>query len=667
MKRRTRQWECEPLETCAMMHGNPMWDGAIEEIARTQVAETVQVEADDHGNAADAATRITVNSVVQGKIDDPRDVDWFRFEAREGNRYTALTRLNSLRDSVLRLIDSDGTTVLKYNDDAVDLASEIVWTATGDGVYFLEVSGFSFAEGTYSLELTQAVVYAIGDTNLDRHVDTADIDYLYRQIQSNGSEPNCDLNRDHRVDGEDVQMLVESVLGTAFGDANLDGLVNSSDLVYVLGNGEYADEIPDNSTWTEGDWNGDQEFDSSDLQLMLQNGRFVASEDDSYEENDSRDQAFDLGLVDAPIQIEGLRLLDRQDWFQFRLGRPVDSGHVTIDFDHGQGDLEMRLYDAGGRTIAEASTVTNLERIALQRLPAGNYFLQVYGYRGSQNPSYSLEIDAGRVRESGLGRTLWLNFDGADIAYENLLQWSFDWEAPLDWLDPDEDGVVVRPFLESTYGAEHREAVIEQIIAHVSEDLAPFNVDVRRTMGMAVVDRFETTVFVGRNPVGHQAGDIDYGNDNHTDVAFVTDEWWLTVEETALTLADVILHEAGHTFGLFHVNTMIDQVAMPETMGLRYSETNSSRWVQDTAFLDRTFVEFLDHGDGRGVQNSYQTLLQNFGLTEDPAYTEGDQVAAVGSRNMDLPVSRRLGAGLLDPSAVDATFDKAGEALWKCH
>ena len=49
------------------------------------------------------------------------------------------------------------------------------------------------------------------------------------------------------------------------GDANIDGGFNSTDLVEVLANGEYEDTVVSNSTWSEGDWNNDLEFDSADL------------------------------------------------------------------------------------------------------------------------------------------------------------------------------------------------------------------------------------------------------------------------------------------------------------------------------------------------------------------------------------------------------------------
>jgi hypothetical protein len=61
------------------------------------------------------------------------------------------------------------------------------------------------------------------------------------------------------------------------GDANDDGIFDSSDLVAVFQAGEYEDGIPQNSTFAEGDWNGDREFDSGDLVLAFQAGTYVSA------------------------------------------------------------------------------------------------------------------------------------------------------------------------------------------------------------------------------------------------------------------------------------------------------------------------------------------------------------------------------------------------------
>ena len=61
---------------------------------------------------------------------------------------------------------------------------------------------------------------------------------------------------------------------TYIGDANLDGMFSTRDLIDVLVAGLYEDEIANNATWATGDWNGDGDFATSDFVLALQSGGF---------------------------------------------------------------------------------------------------------------------------------------------------------------------------------------------------------------------------------------------------------------------------------------------------------------------------------------------------------------------------------------------------------
>ncbi len=92
----------------------------------------------------------------------------------------------------------------------------------------------------------------------------------------------------------------------------------------------------------------------------------------------------------------------------------------------------------------------------------------------------------------------------------------------------------------------------------------------------------------------------------------MTNEDWGTASRTAMALADTVLHEAGHTFGLHHVNTNVNGHIYLESMGLRYSQPDQTKWVQDTAFLNRTFAPIPGHGPTS--QNAHQTMLRNFSM-----------------------------------------------------
>ena len=113
-----------------------------------------------------------------------------------------------------------------------------------------------------------------GDLNQDTKVDTHDIDRLCKGIKAQSQDSAFDLNDSGDIDLDDYDYLVRVILGTGPGDANLDGVFDSSDLVQVFQRGEYEDNQTANSGWSEGDWNCDGEFNSSDLVVAFQGGDY---------------------------------------------------------------------------------------------------------------------------------------------------------------------------------------------------------------------------------------------------------------------------------------------------------------------------------------------------------------------------------------------------------
>jgi hypothetical protein len=111
-----------------------------------------------------------------------------------------------------------------------------------------------------------------GDFNGDGQVDLRDVDILSAGLRT--GDPQFDVDADGSVDSADLIYLVETILGSRQGDANLDGIFNSADLVQVFQRGEYEDNVADNSTWSEGDWDGDGEFTSGDFVAALSAGPY---------------------------------------------------------------------------------------------------------------------------------------------------------------------------------------------------------------------------------------------------------------------------------------------------------------------------------------------------------------------------------------------------------
>ncbi len=112
-----------------------------------------------------------------------------------------------------------------------------------------------------------------GDFDGNGWLDEADITLLTSATQA-GTDPSYDLNGDGMLDFEDRRVWVEELKYTWFGDTNLNGHFGTGDITAVFQIGEYEDALPGNSTWSEGDWSGDFDFDSSDFVIAFQGGGY---------------------------------------------------------------------------------------------------------------------------------------------------------------------------------------------------------------------------------------------------------------------------------------------------------------------------------------------------------------------------------------------------------
>ena len=119
-----------------------------------------------------------------------------------------------------------------------------------------------------------AIGESAGDFDQDGELDIDDVNELSQAIFDESIEERFDLNDDARVDIGDLEFWVHELKETAIGDANLDGVFGTGDLVDVFTTNEYEDAISENSTWESGDWNGDREFNSRDFLIAFQHRGF---------------------------------------------------------------------------------------------------------------------------------------------------------------------------------------------------------------------------------------------------------------------------------------------------------------------------------------------------------------------------------------------------------
>ncbi|MAY19261.1 MAG: hypothetical protein CL955_01400 [Erythrobacteraceae bacterium] len=124
--------------------------------------------ADTAGGIATTAT-LTPGSFVIDELETAGDSDWFRITLEAGETYTFTTFLppGGLPDSILTLRDANGV-LITQNDDAIFgdlLYSEITFTATTSGTYYLDVTGFGNAAGQYVLSSSRPVDDAVAGDN----------------------------------------------------------------------------------------------------------------------------------------------------------------------------------------------------------------------------------------------------------------------------------------------------------------------------------------------------------------------------------------------------------------------------------------------------------------------------------------------------------------------
>ena len=110
---------------------------------------------DDHGNDIDDATAIRVGAGVRGDVNYEGDVDYFSFQAEQGQSYQIDVALGSLDDSIVDLYDANGL-FLDGNDDysGGSTASRLSWQAPSSGELYVAVAAYGSGIGTYTLTVT---------------------------------------------------------------------------------------------------------------------------------------------------------------------------------------------------------------------------------------------------------------------------------------------------------------------------------------------------------------------------------------------------------------------------------------------------------------------------------------------------------------------------------
>jgi len=138
-----------------------------------------------------------------------------------------------------------------------------------DGEWIDQVSHYPSGDGLPGGDFQISWNVMPGDVDGNQLVDAADIDKVFYQIGSVDFDPLCDITTSGGVDFEDIDHLVTDILGTRYGDLNLDGFVDTVDLTISMSN--YTGPFESQKGWASGDTDGDGDVDTADITRAIQN------------------------------------------------------------------------------------------------------------------------------------------------------------------------------------------------------------------------------------------------------------------------------------------------------------------------------------------------------------------------------------------------------------
>lgn len=101
-----------------------------------------------------------------------------------------------------------------------------------------------------------------GDFNRDGTINIDDIDMMGKMLQVDAFQPSYDLNSDGEINTLDLDVLIRDVIGTEYGDTNLDGRIDSVDAKTIM-----THLFQPGGSWENGDMNFDGVVDGGDFLL----------------------------------------------------------------------------------------------------------------------------------------------------------------------------------------------------------------------------------------------------------------------------------------------------------------------------------------------------------------------------------------------------------------
>lgn len=333
------------------------------------------------------------------------DDDWYRFATSDTGTASSFAQIDfahSDGDLDLELRDSAGTLIER--SESVTDRERISLDGQPAGTYYLHAYGYAAASNSqYTLTIDAPEVVSQGDrfesnndfdsaTNLstlqgahdysDLSISSGgDVDFLRFTMAADGTAndgisltfADADGDLDMQLFDADQQYLAVSQGVTDNEYISLSGLSAGTYYLYIYG----------------------YEGATNRYDLHITTPQLTLPPDKS-EPNDTLQTARDLGTTKGGLTAADLTIHNAtdEDYYKFTTSATGSSGDsASIQFTNAVGDLDMELLDASGNSLGTSDGTANTEQVSLSGLPAGTYYVHVWGYAGAAN-GYTLQIDA---------------------------------------------------------------------------------------------------------------------------------------------------------------------------------------------------------------------------------------------------------------------------------
>lgn len=451
------------------------YEGAI----NPQYSLFINAPGETANNTAAEATRLSQITGLEVyddlEISDESDVDWYRFRtsntggednsvridfsSREGDLDLALYSYSGTADQESgfggNAFNPDALTEINISQ-GVSSQEEISLEGQAAGEYFVKVYGYDGDTGSYSLTIDAPMETGAdsfeGSANNNTLDSATDLNSLIEQGQTTlflpeNSQDFLSIHQASDVDWFKFELVADGTessfasltLNHALGDLDLtlydasgtklDGSAGVSNRHAINLSGQAAGVYYLEVAGYNGATNPEYEL-TINAPLSQQRA------EDAYESNDSREEAKGIGSGANTISNLSIHDSDDRDWFEFELSnRGNFSNAVRIDFNHGEGDLDIVLYDSTGAEIERSQGVTNGEKISLAGYTPGTYYLEIFRFDGEGTTDYQLYYDLPDEAEDWSERAANAVFDLRDVA--GLQTWNelSIHQADVDWFE----------------------------------------------------------------------------------------------------------------------------------------------------------------------------------------------------------------------------------------